>query len=504
MKIQCFNKVRLSASALVITLTVVVITAIMLGSYLTLVQYQTASVARSQAWNSIIPLTEAGIEEGMAMINGGTSNLDTSGMGWTNNSLADNWALNTNSGAFSVTRYVGGTNAYYTTTVIPSTTMGVGPTVTAQGYVSYTSVPWLFGSNTWAMNSAPGSSPFFLAAAGTASSFTNSVVSRKLMIQTTLSPLFAVGIACKSNFNMNGKNCRVDSYDSTATNTYSTAATVAPSNNVVWIYDPLKAKSGGDVGVDAAILGDVNTGNGSIYGHLHTGPGDVIGNVQMGPNGVVGAIGWAPSGNPQIEDLGTPTSWWTPDFNVNFPDVKTPNLAGALSIPGATNGYIFLSGGSYIWSTSWNNSTAFMVTAPTTLWVKGSITGLNVVFAGTNASLVLYVGRPTGSGDAFTLVKGNGTLNSPGYARNLQIFGLPSLTSLDLSGNNALTAAVYAPNAVAIGGGGGNNTQDMAGAIVVKALNMNGHWNFHYDESLKTSGTVRGWVAKNWTEVKPD
>jgi hypothetical protein len=301
-------------------------------------------------------------------------------------------------------------------------------------------------------------------------------------------PTFSMGIVCSSNLDLHGKNFRIDSFDSGTTN-YSTAASASPSNNIVLIYDVSKAKSGGDVGVNGAVVGDIPLGTGSIFGHLRTGPGSASNNVQLGPAGVVGALDWNPSGSPQIEDLGTPTSWWTPDFNVNFPDVKTPTFVGS-SLPGAANGYVTLTGGNYIYSTSWSSTTPFMITGPTTLWVKGSITGLNVVFAGTNASLILYVGRATTTGDSLTL-RGSGTLNSPGYARNLQIFGLPSLSSMDLHGNLAWTATVYAPNAAVTTGGGGSNTQDASGAIVAKSLTLNGHCDFHYDESLKVNGPTR-------------
>jgi hypothetical protein len=494
MKIPCPNKTHLSGSALVITLTVVVITAILLGSYLTLVQYQTAAVARSQAWNAIIPVSEAGIEEGMAMINGGTSNLlDPTGMSWTNNLVADGWSPFSN-GTTSVTRYLSGTNVYYTTTLVNDPTPGAGPSVSSLGYSSYSNVPWLFGSNTWAMNSGPGSSPFFLAAAGTASGAASPSVARKLQVKTVISPLFAIGVACKSNFNMNGQGCRVDSFDSSDAN-YSSSATASPSNNVVWIYDLTKAKAGGDVGVNAAIVGDVNVGNGTIYGHLHTGPGDVASNVQIGSQGAVGDLTWGGTG---IENLGTPSSWWTPDFNVNFPDVKAPTFAG-IGLPPALGGYVTLNGGKYtITSTSPGN---LLVLAPTTLWVKGSCQ-LGVTI-GPNGSLVLYVGKTTGSGDRLTLT-GNGTMNQPGYARNLVIFGLPSLTSVDMSGNAGWTGCLYAPNADFTGGGGGGNNQDTQGSIVVKSITLNGHWNFHFDENLKLKGAIRGAVAKNWTELKPN
>jgi hypothetical protein len=301
-------------------------------------------------------------------------------------------------------------------------------------------------------------------------------------------PRFPLGIVCKSNLNVNAHSALVDSFDSMSVS-YSSPATVPPSNNVVMIYDAAKARAGGNIGVNGVVVGGISVGNLSIFGHLQTGPGSASNNVQIGPNGVVGALDWTPIGNPQIEDLGTPTSWWTPDFNVNFPDVNAPILTAALNLlQPVVGGYIRLTGGNYVYSNSWNSNAApFLITAPTTIWIKGSASGLNFVFGGTNASLVLYVGRPTSTGDTLSLA-GNGTLNYPGYARNLQIFGLPSLTSMDLHGNLAWTATIYAPNATLTAGAGGNNTQDASGAIVAKSITLVGHWNFHYDESLKVMG----------------
>jgi hypothetical protein len=69
-----------------------------------------------------------------------------------------------------------------------------------------------------------------------------------------------------------------------------------------------------------------------------------------------------------------------------------------------------------------------------------------------------------------------------------------------MSGNAGWTGVIYAPNADMTGSGGGNNSQDICGAIVAKTITLNGHWNFHYDESLKAGGASRGWVAKSWRE----
>jgi hypothetical protein len=116
-------------------------------------------------------------------------------------------------------------------------------------------------------------------------------------------------------------------------------------------------------------------------------------------------------------------------------------------------------------------------------------------------SLVLYIGNTSGSAVSLT-ESGASTLNQPGLARNVQIYGLPTLSSIDLSGNSGFNATIYAPEADFIGGGGGNNSQDTAGSITVNSVSLNGHWNFHFDESLKNFGPNRGWVAQNWTELK--
>jgi hypothetical protein len=310
---------------------------------------------------------------------------------------------------------------------------------------------------------------------------TSANIARKVTVQATITPLFSLGVACKSSFNMNGNNCAVDSYNSSLTN----ASTGGQ-------YDVNKRLAGGDVGVDGAVVGDVNLGNGNIYGHLFTGAGSVASQVQIGNNGAVGDAGWN-SGSSGIQP-----GAWSPTFNASFPDVPAPSPIG-LPLPLAIGGVInLLPGVNYVTTTS--PAGVLYATGPSQVWIQGSASiGVNI---GTNGgSLVLYVGKASGSGDSLTL-SGNGTMNQPGLPRNLQIYGLPSLTSVDMHGNAGFNATLYAPEANFIGGGGGNNTQDTSGSITVNSISLNGHWHFHYDESLKSFGPNRGWIAKNWTEVK--
>ena len=69
-------------SALLVTMLTAFIVGMALASYLTLVSNQSISVLRSQAWNSAIPITEAGIEEALTQIQyHGITNLSADG--WT-------------------------------------------------------------------------------------------------------------------------------------------------------------------------------------------------------------------------------------------------------------------------------------------------------------------------------------------------------------------------------------------------------------------------------------
>lgn len=114
----------------------------------------------------------------------------------------------------------------------------------------------------------------------------------------------------------------------------------------------------------------------------------------------------------------------------------------------------------------------------------------NLIIPNTNnISLILYAGTLNGSGD--TLTNGwNGNINYPGVARNFQIYGLPSLTSITYEGNATVVGTIYAPEATVSGGVNGASVIDTSGAIVANQINCTGHWNFHYDQSLATNGPV--------------
>jgi hypothetical protein len=467
MKIKSSNQDRTSGSTLVVTMSVVAVAAIVLASYLFMVQNETAAVARSQTWNAIIPVSEAGVEEGLALVNTGGP-IIANPMAWTNTAASNGWSLT--NGVYILTRTVFRSNYYTVTVAISSGT----PTITSLGVTPMSSVPWSYSC-------AP--QPF-LAAAGVGLGGTAGNLYREIQVQTINSALFSAAIVTKSNFSMNGNNTLVDSFDSSSS-LYSTLGQYVVS----------KRKANGTIATDASVVGDISLGNGNIYGHVYTGPGTAQSAVQVGPNGAVGDAAWN-AGSSGIE-----TGFWSGDFNMNIPDVSPPATGGAP--PAAVGGVITLNGGAYTVTpanVSAFNSATINVTAPTTVWVQGSFsTGLTI--APTNsASLALYVGTTGGSGDSLSL-SGNGAINTPGIAANLQFYGLPSLNSITLSGNASFIGTIYAPDADFTGNGGGS-AGDSAGAMVVRSVTLHGHWNFHYDESLQNNGPSRGWIARAWTEVQ--
>ena len=108
----------------------------------------------------------------------------------------------------------------------------------------------------------------------------------------------------------------------------------------------------------------------------------------------------------------------------------------------------------------------------------------------------MYVGAASAS------IGGQGVVNSTGLAKNFTYYGLPTNTSLGLQANASFVGQIYAPQADMTQGGGGSTPYDFSGQVVAKSLNVNGHFSFHYDESLGTAGSaITGWVAASWSEL---
>jgi hypothetical protein len=298
-------------------------------------------------------------------------------------------------------------------------------------------------------------------------------------VQAVYSALFPGAITTVTNIDLNGNNVRVDSFDSTLTN-----ASTWITNKGYGTYNLAKARANGNVMTDSSLIGAILVGQANIYGHLDTGPG---GTASVGQNGYVGPL-------PQ-NGSGIQPGYFADDMNLVFPPVVLPS--GASGWPSIPGNHVITNSGNYYMIRINDDLT---INAPNVnIYVDGSIylSGGEAITIGTNACRVtIYV-----AGESVSLT-GSATINNQTQnAGVLGVYGLPTLTRINFGGNAAFTGTIYAPQAAFSFGGGGNNTYDFVGALVAYNAKLNGHANFHYDESLKRNGPGIGYIPYSWKEV---
>jgi hypothetical protein len=164
--------------------------------------------------------------------------------------------------------------------------------------------------------------------------------------------------------------------------------------------------------------------------------------------------------------------------------------------------YILTAGNYQLSDLSLSGKDQVLVTGNAVLYVTGnvSIQGQAQINIATNASLALYVGTLNTSAPVSASLGGSGIMNNAGSATNFYYYGLPSNTSLSLSGNSSFTGAIYAPEAALTLGGGGNSIYNFVGGSISATATLNGHYNFHYDENLRRVGPIRGYTVTSWNE----
>src|SRR5437588_7522032 len=181
---------RNRGSVMLVTLSFLAIVAIAIAGYLQLVRSQSAFVSRSQSWNAALSLSEAGAEDGFALLNKNQMSFFTPAYAWTNTLSSDGWGPIVNN-VTSRTNFVSGSNYYIVSITIPIG--GGAPTIESQGYMQ---------DNSLLFTSVGPSGPFFATAGVTSPNQTTVVkpvvVSRKVRIPTTRTNLFNAGISAKS------------------------------------------------------------------------------------------------------------------------------------------------------------------------------------------------------------------------------------------------------------------------------------------------------------------
>ena len=270
--------------ALLLAIVITGLIGFILVTYLTLVQSQNASVMRSQAWNSAMPILEAGVEEALAHINvHASTNLECDG--WTRTD-----------DTYQMTRSIG--DSFYVVT-ITNYIQGASNNAPKIDSFAYVVMPLVLAS------AGPGP---LLATAGTPAS-SATYLGRGVRVTTALDLIFVKGMVAKDTIDLNGNNIQTDSFDSND---------AASSTNGLYVAGWHKAN--GDIASNASITNSVNVGNANIFGHVSTGPN---GTVAVGASGSVGDTTWHANGSSGIQP-----GYSKQDMNVSFPDVIVPFSGG--------------------------------------------------------------------------------------------------------------------------------------------------------------------------------
>jgi len=258
-------------------------------------------------------------------------------------------------------------------------------------------------------------------------------------------PFMGYAAAAVGNISFNGFGRITDSFNSSDPN-FSTDGQ----------YDGTKASTNGNVASD--------------YGVVNLGGHTIGGNLFLSPEAVY------TSSNSQV--LGTIYK----NQNVRFPDVLLPAAAQFAVVPPvvrSTN--VISSSGYFLITNSLSIDVNVSVQATLVVTTPNFSLSLRTHGVGTNLSKVtIYL---CGSSATLSAVA---SADGPSPARNLIIYGLPSVTSLTFGPQN-FTAAVYAPEAtLSLNAGGFSNS--FQGSLITKSLAANGHYMFHFDEDLLNAG----------------
>jgi len=297
-------------------------------------------------------------------------------------------------------------------------------------------------------------------------------VKKQLRVDLSSSGPFANGLTAKDFITWNGNNVYVDSYN---------------SDDGDYVFSI--RRDNGTVASMSIVAGAVSPGNGDIYGYVATRAGE----PNFGPNGSL-------TGADTPNGMKIDRSRIAKDFWAELPDASAPSTIGALTLipaSGTIGTPTALSPTYYsVSSFSNNNNDTLVIDGPVVFVVEGDWTSKGEIQITTRGSLELYI-----SGDLD--IGGNGTVNMTNIPEKLLVFGTNTVINgqtIKISGNGAIKAAVYAPNANLEMKGGGNQGTFM-GAAVANQITMTGNSNFHYDEALKEYSFDTKYRINRWREL---
>jgi len=287
----------------------------------------------------------------------------------------------------------------------------------------------------------------------------NLIVTAQTIPSMTFPGMIATNLAIGGNF-------MADSYDS-STNTGSTGGQ----------YD--SAKRGAKAFIATPSPGFTVSGSSHIYG-----------NVAAGPGGSVSAKGAAIVGDENYYNKGIQPGHVTNNFVASIPDVVPPYQSANAPDKGKVNGVNFdyvLSGGKYMTSDLKGGSTTTMVVeSDSVLYVTGDVNLDQIVFLN-GAKLELYAG-----GDTINM---NAAITGA-KPTQFKVFGLPTCTSMNMTGGENFVGIIYAPECDLKASGHAS----LSGAITTHGIKATGSFDFHYDLDAGRAVVLTPVTIISWAE----
>ncbi|MBL9214651.1 MAG: hypothetical protein JNG83_04160 [Opitutaceae bacterium] len=431
---------RERGAVLVVTLLIVALIAIGLGAYLNL-NLSTARLARqSYHQNASFHLAEAGAEEAVWSFNRATAGAPGAWDGWT---AAEPAAWRKFAG-FDFGAGTAGFVKVYVSPVRPAA--GAAPTVVALAQVQ-----------------APGQP------------------ASSRMIQVTLGrrSFFAGGLVARESVRFAGLNASVDSWNSDPDRDPATAPVP---------YSAGVRRDGGTIATMAVQNNAMLINQAAVWGYVATGGAA----PEVGVHGSIRGADTPP--DVQIDPARVSTS-----FAADLPVIRAPLDGTPIAAIGATLG---VEGEATRW-----RCPRLALRGNDTLTILGDVT--LILTATTGSALEVSGGAailvPAGSSlqlyvEADVAIAGKGLGNANARPVTCRLWGTSTSAAgqrLQVAGNGALKAVIYAPNAEVMINGNG----DVMGAVVGRTITLNGNAAFHYDESLAEEGDHTPYKVTRWREL---
>jgi Tfp pilus assembly protein PilX len=344
---------------------------------------------------------------------------------------------------------------------------------------------WSYATNTWIASSqtlspitgSEGNSTFsvsvntnsglpVITSSGTMSSaLYNQTVTRNVQVSLAQTTPFSYAMLAKGLIDFNGNTAVVDSFNSTN------------GNYAVGIR-----RAHGNVGTNGSLIDAAGL--------------DIWGSMKTGPGGVVTADPGFNQYQPTAPDTGTNTV--SDGLKVSIPDSTLPFAPTANLIPPDVAGTPTLTAGTHVDVTVDTIDSDLVITGNGTIriYVNGAINlgGSDDITitpspAGSTLKVEFYVKNSVD-------LLGNGIINPSQKPTDLFIYGLPTCTSVQVSGTADFKGAIYTPNATTTLNGGAR----IDGSLVANTINAVGTIDFHYDEALATLGNPTGYTIAAWKE----